>query len=184
MRSESHWIVRGLSVAVLVVSCGNEAADDVTRVQDPLYKHPGVQLWTSTHTLPVCWMPATRMYGANWNTEKAWSQAAVTRTWGAVADLKFTWQECPLNGNMPFVTLKIAGKFMAVDNACCNPTHQPANPPIDCCGWDGGSTFYWGTSGLRLPQDSQAYQGETVNIVYRDDGMGVTGQARAEYIAI
>ena len=180
MQRKASRGVRGATLAVLVMSCGTDAKDDPVTAQEPLYQEAGTQLWTGTRTLPVCWLPGQRASGASWATQKAWIQAAVTRTWDAAADLKFTWQECPMNGSTQFVTVKILGKTQAVPGACCP---DPMNPQ-DCCGWDGGTTLRMGTSALTLPQNAVNPGGETVNLIYRDDGLGETSQARSDYLAI
>jgi hypothetical protein len=180
MASEGNAIVRSVTLAVLVASCGTGPEGDLTNVQAPLYQPPNTSLWHATRTLPVCWLPGQRLSGASWDTQKAQIRAAVTRSWEAAADLKFTWQDCPMNGSDRFVTVKIVGKTKLVAGQCCD---DPNNPD-DCCGWDGGTTHYYGTSGLTLPQDVANNGAETVNFTFRDDGREDSTQQRVDYLAI
>jgi FG-GAP-like repeat len=184
----------GFAVAIGLGAVGcvvSTASDDNStgKVASELYTYPGVTLWTSHRLIPTCWLPSarqdaagnltqsdTRSSGATWDSQKAGIAAVVERTWGTVANVAFSWQQCPTTGSAKFVTLRIIGKTAPKLGAC------GCGPMADCCGWDGGTTHREGTDGLVVAAGATIATVPTVDYVFRDDQVAETSQARADYM--
>lgn len=167
-----------------VESAGAEDVEDpVASLESALAVAPGVATWTRDNggkTIPICWMRAgTYPFGGTartWTNEKATMSAAVVKTWGRVANVRFSWSSsfCPTSGLSYYVRVSLLGKTSGGNT--------------DGNGWDGGTTrppLGVGTLHPAVPWSaSNPIAGDSVNIVLRQDNVAETTAGRMQAVAV
>ena len=169
-----------------MLGCGpleSDETDAINRTESALALAPGVNKWTMANSGKVvssCWMrageqPPLRASPEDWNLEKSIMMGAVAKTWGRVANIRFTWSTstCPTTGTVKYVRLSLLGKTAGGDT--------------DGFGWSGGTARPpWGVDSLKPPVPwnfANPTSGDSINFVLRADGVAETSRARMEYLA-